>query len=1064
MRFQTLQKFIVTFLFLIVAASGFTQSTKFTLLQNYKNSSPSLSAYIKKGAIASFKKGAFTELLQTNPASFVFSFQFENKEWELLLEKSELFSKGFFVTTGSNPAEKLNFTQHALHYKGSVKGKPYSLAAVSIVNGKLVAVIADEQLGNINIGAINTPEAKINEEHIIYRDADLIIKNEFICGFADDQNQGKSPIPVYAPVSPMATTINPEPVDIYFEADYTTYLNNNSTVTDVVNYVTALFNVVQVIYDKDSVNTKISAIKVWNIVDPYNSLGTTSSVLNAFSGNMANGFPGDLAHFLSQRGLGGGIAYLGVLCSSNSVKTGVSGNLSNSFNLFPIYSWSSMVITHELGHNLGSPHTQSCSWPGGAIDNCAPPEGSCPPGPAPVNGGTIMSYCHNTDYKINLANGFGPLPGQRIRDLVRNSTCIFPGVYFETTSITVPEAGADTDNGCLDYKLVTTKLKIPYEPTQPATINLILNAGAGLVIGSDKDIEVTPLNFTLDGSNLSQTINLKVYNDAIIENQESLTIDFSINANGGNALKQNFFLPAVINITSDDYRPDSTSNIVLYYEPFDGISSGLGNWTQTINYGNLSPNRWVIGNSGDPDFNSKAVYISNNGTALAYSGFSLNDSAIVRIESPLIDANTFSNLQLTYLYKCAGESKSGQGGLSGGQWLDYGKVYFSIDGGISWLLLKENIGGRNAKVTESLTLPPSANNATNFRIAFEWLNNSSIVNNPPFIIDSIVITGASVSPIQSDSEPGNIDEEYVGPFQTVHFYNPISKNIIATIENTSAFDFGCTKVELVRTGAGATQAWGTFTDQKISDKVVKITPANINESAPYTIKLYYTNEEINGWLASTGNKLSDVRIVKTMTDLTLPIPISPPSYSSINTRENFGLAQHSVVSGTFTGFSSFAIMKAFSVPECQGTLINYSAGITGSAYQWQVNNGTGYSAISNDAIYSNATTGVITLANPPISFIDYQYRCLVNTTYGIVYSSEFKLKYGTTWLGTVSNAWENALNWSCGTLPDSKTDIIINGGTPFTPQLGSDITIRSLRLPGSSNLIIKSGFHLTVKQ
>ena len=50
-----------------------------------------------------------------------------------------------------------------------------------------------------------------------------------------------------------------------------------------------------------------------------------------------------------------------------------------------------MVITHETGHNLGSNHTQWCGWPGGAIDNCYDTEGNCEPGPAPVNGGTMMS-------------------------------------------------------------------------------------------------------------------------------------------------------------------------------------------------------------------------------------------------------------------------------------------------------------------------------------------------------------------------------------------------------------------------------------------------------------------------------------------------------------------------------------------------------------------------------------------------------------------------------------------------------------------------------------------------
>jgi hypothetical protein len=90
----------------------------------------------------------------------------------------------------------------------------------------------------------------------------------------------------------------------------------------------------------------------------------------------------------------------------------------------PTYSWTINVVAHELGHNLGSPHTHSCTWSGGPIDNCAAPEGTCSPGPAPVNGGTIMSYCHATSAGINFNNGFGPLPGNLIRSRVLNASCI----------------------------------------------------------------------------------------------------------------------------------------------------------------------------------------------------------------------------------------------------------------------------------------------------------------------------------------------------------------------------------------------------------------------------------------------------------------------------------------------------------------------------------------------------------------------------------------------------------------------------------------------------------------
>ncbi len=81
-------------------------------------------------------------------------------------------------------------------------------------------------------------------------------------------------------------------------------------------------------------------------------------------------------------------------------------------------------MTHEIGHNIGSPHTQSCSWQGGALDNCYPVEGSCNPGPPPTNGGTIMSYCHLASYGINFNNRFGTQPGKLIRSKVLGAACL----------------------------------------------------------------------------------------------------------------------------------------------------------------------------------------------------------------------------------------------------------------------------------------------------------------------------------------------------------------------------------------------------------------------------------------------------------------------------------------------------------------------------------------------------------------------------------------------------------------------------------------------------------------
>lgn len=47
-----------------------------------------------------------------------------------------------------------------------------------------------------------------------------------------------------------------------------------------------------------------------------------------------------------------------------------------------------------------------------------------PAWPPPNNGGTVMSYCHLTQYGINFNNGFGPLPGDKIRSRVAAVGCL----------------------------------------------------------------------------------------------------------------------------------------------------------------------------------------------------------------------------------------------------------------------------------------------------------------------------------------------------------------------------------------------------------------------------------------------------------------------------------------------------------------------------------------------------------------------------------------------------------------------------------------------------------------
>lgn len=1045
--------------------SNVTYSQTIAPLELVKSTLPTnelISKYVTEAEIVSIDPQQLLATKSLQPAALSLLFFFEGHNWEIELETNTLFSKSFFVKTADDQPFPYD-PNTVLHYKGKIKGVPGSFAAISISNDKVMGVLADKN-GNINIGPLGN-ELGANNQHIVFREANLLEQQPFICGSDALPGVDSSPLPQFAaPIITNNATINPEPVDIYFEADFSCYTGNGSNVTNTVNWATAMFNVVTTIYENDSVRVRMSGIKVWNTADPYTVNTTTSSMLYAFAANMSAGFPGDLAHILSRRSLGGGIAFLNVLCSNSYFRTAVSANMGSSTNPFPAYSWNGMVVTHELGHNIVSNHTQWCGWPGGALDNCYTTEGGCPQGPAPINGGTIMSYCHLTGNGINLAKGFGPLPGAAIRNAVRNNNCIYPRIQFNKSSETVTEENALIINGCDDFVELNVQLKVNYTAAQPAIITLLPEAFAspGLTFGPGGDVEISPMSFTLSDTT-PQNITIKVYNDAIIEPIETFRINYDLASNGTNAVKSGLYQ---LSITSLDHRPDSVVNRLLFLEPFDSIATGLGNWTQTIIHGNLSPNRWMIGNNGDPQFSGKAAFVSNNGTTAGYSGTTLQDSAVIRLESPTIDAGSFRNLRLTYFYKCNGEGAQGQGGTigGGGGAIDYAKLLYSINNGVSWSVLKDNIFGRNFRSTENVLLPAAANNQSALKIAFEWYNNRSVVNNQPMIIDSLVIIGTSNGNIQTLADVANSQEAYIGPNATVHFYNPISKNIMATVRNTSAVNLGCSKLELIRTGSGSSAAWGEYAEERVSNKAYRLTSSNNDPAGLYEISVYLSNQEINGWATATGNGSTQAMLIKTTGLITDSLPASAPEYSNYNSQQNFG-SEGKIFRAMYQGNATFAVGKAGISKICPGNNKILSANETGTGYQWQVNNGAGYTNISDNLLYSGTTSANLTLINAPSSMYGFKYRCLISNAAGTHPGIEYSIKFAINWVGTQSTAWETVANWECGLLPDANTDVFIKPGTPFSAQLNSTANIRSATLMGAGTILqVVSGAVLNMLQ
>jgi hypothetical protein len=463
-----------------------------------------LSTTLRESTVLRLDENALDGLLHDAPTTMTLQIPQGEGLVELELAKVSILSPGFRVGTLGQYAQENVPVHDAVHYRGIVKGDPQSVAAISLTSSGLMGMFADDA-GNWQIGQIEDASG----QYVLYRSADLLAQNPHSCATDDVTMHIGSEEPTVD-----ERGIGCKTVEIYFECDYKLFQDKGSSVNNATNYVTALFNQISALYAVENVGVAISEIYVWSSPDPYQSFNSTASVLNAFKANKGTNFNGNLAHFLSTRSLGGGIAYVDVICVK-SFAFGVSG-IQATFQNVPTYSWSVEVVTHELGHNLGSPHTQSCTWPGGAIDNCVNTEGGCAPGPAPVGGGTIMSYCHLTSYGINFNNGFGPLPGNKIRDRVLAATCAQQNSGNPPTNLSATNITGSSVLLTWDPVTGAAVYTVQYKPV---TTNNWINAGTS-----------TAASLPLSGLTNNQNYDWQVKTDC---SSYSGSSSFTTNSNGG---------------------------------------------------------------------------------------------------------------------------------------------------------------------------------------------------------------------------------------------------------------------------------------------------------------------------------------------------------------------------------------------------------------------------------------------------------------------------------------------------------------------------------------------------
>ena len=286
---------------------------------------------------------------------------------------------------GSGDLVEVPMTPSVRSFRGRIVGEPGSLCFLSF-SEDLVAGFIDRASGTISISSGPSGEGPVVISDLAQLPEGAINWREFSC-----RTSGEPGLSNEGGVAALASCAA---IDVAFETD-NEFRDRFASDQQALDYVVQVVSGMNTIYYEDQNLFPLARfIRIWSAgtADPWNANGDSVDALEEFrtawegGGGPEGSTPRALAHFLSAKDLGGGVAFLSAVCDG-SIGFAVSGNLSGFFP-YPLQSnsqqnWDIVVTTHEMGHNCGCLHTHDIGVDGCGVGDCSS-----------AASGTIMSYCN----------------------------------------------------------------------------------------------------------------------------------------------------------------------------------------------------------------------------------------------------------------------------------------------------------------------------------------------------------------------------------------------------------------------------------------------------------------------------------------------------------------------------------------------------------------------------------------------------------------------------------------------------------------------------------------------
>ncbi|MEP7164876.1 MAG: M43 family zinc metalloprotease [Ferruginibacter sp.] len=539
------------------------------------------------------------------------------------------------------------------------------------------------------------------------------------------------------------------------------------------------------------------------------------------------------------------------------------------------------TVTHELGHFFGLYHVWGDVASCGGTDYCAdtPPCSddyySAVPGctiPTQCSGmprmiqnymdysddGCMNTYTLNQTDRIQAVMAAAPRrprnPGATICTPITANA-----LRFLTDITDADETGAGAT--CPKYK--------DYLISVAPAIQASGNATATFTFGGTavQNIDYTVIGPTsvsyVNGESGAKGVTIRINDDAAVEADETIIIGYTLTGAGLVAGTTN--QTHTFNIYNDDnpyFINNTTPVTTLLTENFGTVAASGALPTGWLKGTFVAgPNIWTVNSQygASTGFtagaNGRVLHITNQNAAAqtaetATATYTVTTASDAVVITKAINTTGYQNIKVTFDYACNGEAD-----VDGVY--DFGNLLYTTTTqttGFYYVLNATNTDilrfqGTTAKTSVTVTLPASCANVANLWVGFEWGNDDNIGNQPPFIIDNVVVTGENSG---VETVLNQTVTQFHNQAQTEQYMSSTSK-IIAAVTNPNQ-NIGCNTASIQNAGSGrtlvVTNVAGTYYR---SDKVIKLTPAVANATATYQVTLYYTTAELAIWGAEVPN-------------------------------------------------------------------------------------------------------------------------------------------------------------------------------------------------------------------